>query len=70
MSSKLDVLSKLDDEMIEVVNAEELEEEVEQADLIKEKVSLAMISIDEALEAIMKQPARPEQQPQEGGDSH
>ena len=58
LSSKQDTLSKRDDEMIELVMEEELEQEVEQADVIKEMISLALMSIDETLEAIMNPPVR------------
>ena len=37
LSEKLDVLSKLDDELIEMVAKEELDHEVEQADIIQGK---------------------------------
>ena len=50
LSGKLDVLSKLDDELIESIDEEELDEEVEQADKVREKIILAMIDIDHALE--------------------
>ena len=47
MNGKLDVLSKLDDELIELIDEEHLDAEVEQADLMKENISLAVISIEE-----------------------
>ena len=37
LSGKLDVLSKLDDELIELIHEEEMDEEVEQADKVREK---------------------------------
>ena len=37
-SEKLDVISKLDDELIKMVAEEELDHEVEQADIIKERI--------------------------------
>ena len=49
--SKLDILSKTDDELIELVNEQQLDAEVEQADLIKENISIAVISIDDAVRA-------------------
>ena len=49
LSDKLSVLSKLDDELIKLVKEEELEAEVEQADLIGKKISLAVISIEDTL---------------------
>ena len=50
LSGKLDVLSKLDDELIEMVAEDELDVEVEQADVIKEKIGLCIMDIDQALE--------------------
>ena len=50
LSGKLDVLSKLDDELIEMVAEDELDAEVEQADVIKEKIGLCIMDIDQALE--------------------
>ncbi len=50
LSEKLEVLSKLDDELIEMVDEEELDNEVEQADIIRERIGLCVMSIDKALE--------------------
>jgi hypothetical protein len=50
LSGKLDVLSKLDDELIKMVAEDELDAEVEQADIIKEKIGLCNMDIDQALE--------------------
>ena len=44
LSEKLYVLSKLDDELIEMVAEEELDHEVEQADIIKERIGLCIMS--------------------------
>ena len=52
LTDKSAILSKLDDELIEIVEEEQLESEVEQADLVREKISLAVIGIEEALEAL------------------
>ena len=52
------VLGRLDDELIEGVDEEQLETEVEQADLITEKINLAIISIEEALEGLVIQGTR------------
>ena len=52
LTDKQHVLSKLDDELIELVNDEHLEEEVEAADLIRERIGLAIISLDDALESL------------------
>ena len=64
--SKQDVLSKLDDEMIELVREDELDQEVENADVIQEKISLAVINIDKALDAIMNPPDTHDHRSQEG----
>ena len=50
LSGKLDVLLKLDDELIEMVAEDELDVEVEQADVIKEKIGLYIMDINQALE--------------------
>ena len=50
LSGKLDVLSKLYDELIEIVAKDDLDNEVEQAHIIKEKISLCIMDIDQALE--------------------
>ena len=47
LSGKLDVLLKLDDELIEMVAEDN---EVERADIIKEKIGLCIMDIDQALE--------------------
>ena len=49
LSGKLDVLSKLDEELIELVPEEELDNEVDQADKIRERIQLAIIDMDQAL---------------------
>ena len=49
LTDKQHVLSKLDDELIELVNDEHLEEEVEAADLIRERIGL---SLDDELETL------------------
>ena len=48
---------RLDDEIIALIEDEQLEAEVEQADLIRGKVNLAVISIDDTLETLVA-PAR------------
>ena len=53
---KLSVLSKLDDELIELVEEDQLEAEVEQADLIKEKVEFAVISIEDVIGDLVAPP--------------
>ena len=49
LREKMDLLAKFDDEIVEIVSCDDLEKEIEQADLIREDISLAIISIEEAL---------------------
>ena len=51
LSGKVDVLSKLDDEGIEMVAEHEFDRDGEQADIIKEKIGLFIMDIDQALES-------------------
>ena len=53
LTDKTSVLAKLDDELIGLVEEEQLEAEVEQADLIRERIGLAIISIEDALEGLV-----------------
>ena len=53
LTDKTSVLVKLDDELIGLVEEEQLEAEVEQADLIRERIGLAIISIEDALKALV-----------------
>ena len=52
LSGKLEVLSKLDYELIELVGVEDLDSEVEQADVIREKIGLCIMDIDQAIERV------------------
>ena len=52
LTHKLKVLVKFDDELIELVSNEQLEAEVEQADVFREWAELAIISLDDALESL------------------
>jgi len=49
LAEKMEVLCKLDNELIEMVDEEELDHEVGQADIIREKIGVCIIDIDEAL---------------------
>ena len=51
LADKASVLMKLDEELIELAEEEKLDYEVEQADMIKERISLAIISIGDAIAA-------------------
>ena len=55
LSGKLDLLLRLDDELIEMVVKNELDHEVEQADVIKGNIGLCTIDIDQALECTSSQ---------------
>lgn len=46
---KLDLLAKLDNELIKLVYKGELDKEVEQASIIRERIGLCIIDIDPAL---------------------
>ena len=46
------VLSKLHDKLIDLAPNEQLEEEVQQADLVKEWINLAIISLEDKLESL------------------
>ncbi len=49
LSEKLVVLSRLDDELIEMVEEEDLSREVEQANEITKRIGLCIMEIDEVL---------------------
>ena len=53
LKNKIDVLSKLD-ELLLSVGEEELDYEIEQADVVRERAELAIIGLDEALTKISK----------------
>ena len=50
LSDKLAVLSKLDEEVLELVEDDDLDAEVEQADTNKEKIDLAILTIEDTLQ--------------------
>ena len=49
LTGKLEVLNKLDSEILELLDEDELADEIEQADTFTDKIQLAIIDIDEAL---------------------
>lgn len=49
LANKLTVLAKLDDEVIELMEEDDLEAEVEQADEVRERIDLAILTIEDAL---------------------
>ncbi len=51
MAAKAELLGKLDEEIVEVVHEDELEGEVEGADLVRERIELTLIEVDSALSA-------------------
>ena len=46
---KSELLLKLDAEIVEVVEEDRLDKEVEQADIVRERIELAIIDLDSAL---------------------
>ena len=54
LKNKIDILSKLDEELLLSVGEEELDYEIEQADIVRERAELAIIQLDEALTKISK----------------
>ena len=54
LKNKIDILSKLDEELLLSVGEEELDYEIEQADIVRERAELAIIGLDEALTKISK----------------
>ena len=53
---KSDIPAKLDKEVIEVTEEEELEAEIEQANLIRERISPMVINIEQTLEVVHTAP--------------
>ena len=49
LTGKLEVLNKLDSEILELLDEDELADEIEQADMFTDKIQLAIIDIDQAL---------------------
>ena len=58
LQTKTELLNKLDEEIVEMVPEDGLEEEVEQADIVRERIELAIIDLDSALDGIPAQPRR------------
>ena len=52
LKNKIDVLLKLDEELLLSVGEDELDYEIEQADVVRERAELAVIGLDEALTKI------------------
>ena len=52
LNEKINILAKLDEELIDVAEEEHLEVDTEQADIVREDISLAIITIEEELEAL------------------
>ena len=50
LQEKLEIIKQLDDEILQLVDDEEVENEIEQADTFKERVQRAMIDSSRALE--------------------
>ena len=47
LSTKMKILTKMDDELLQLVEEEQLETEIEESNLFREKAELAIIGIDE-----------------------
>ena len=56
---KLAVLTKLDDEILELTEESELEAEVEQADKARAKINLAIITIEDAVSPCKQKEGEP-----------
>ena len=54
LKNKIDVLLKLDEELLLSVGEDELDYEIEQADVVRERAELAVIGLDEALTKISR----------------
>ena len=50
IEGKVQILAKLDEEILDLVEEDGLEAEIEQADIVKEKLTLCIIDIDQAIE--------------------
>ena len=55
LSTKLEILSKLDEEILELTPEDDIEQEIDLADQTKEKVCLAINDIDHALDQVGQQ---------------
>ncbi len=68
---KMNALTTMDEEILETVKEEEIEYEIEQADVFKERMQLVVMSIDDVLDAHADarapDPKRPEALRREGG---
>ena len=53
LTNKPHILSRLDDKLIDLVPDKQLEEEVQQADFIKEEITLTIISLDDGMESLL-----------------
>ena len=51
LTNKLTVLTKLDDKVLELTEDDDLDAEVKQADDVREKIDLAVLTIEDVLQA-------------------
>ena len=51
LEQKLELLLKLDAEIVEIIDEDVLDEEIEQADIVREKIELAIVDLGSALDA-------------------
>ena len=49
LQDKLDILNRLDEEIFDLVTEEEIENEIEHADIFKERMRVVMIDVDRAM---------------------
>ena len=56
IADKVQTLSKLDEEKLDLVEEEAVEVEIEQADIVREKLTLCIIDIDRAIELTEARP--------------
>ena len=54
LMTKMEILSRMDEKILALVDEGQVEAEIEQADLVREKAELAIINIDEALTSLPK----------------
>lgn len=51
LAAKAELLNKLDADIVEAVDEDELDEEIDSADTVRERIELAIIELDSALAA-------------------
>lgn len=54
LQTKTELLNKLDEEVIEMVDEDALEEEIKQADITREQIELAIIDLNRVLDDVAR----------------